>query len=562
MLTYHAPQPSFSKPTALNFPMRPSLPTGLLFIAALLLLMLPSCLARQTDTRLYELRGKVISTATSQPVSGALLQISGQPARFSDSDGSFAFSDLPPGRVLISALKPGFFNQQQLGGWIVSDPPVEVPSSTPVLVKLTPEAVIFGEVKNADGDPLEGIAVRAERWRMLDGRKQLQMARETTTDDQGKFRIAELPPASYFLAFLPAGNGTMFVHGLSRKVKPQEGYGTQFYPGVADIQSATPLPVRAGSNVHVTHNFAKQPLFQVSGSVRGILPQSSFDVQLTNSLGENAPGNTRFDPGTGDFQIPGIPAGTYLLTAVQFHSQSPPSVIGDPPMTATQTLHVDRDLAGVVLVLGSGISIPVQVREDFSSAPGETHQVYVHLLSQDFAQNSAAVMVPPSRSENIRAPDKLENISPGTFWVEAQPVSAQDYVAELRCGHLDLLRDQLVIAPGASVPSIDVTLRNDVAQLSVALRQKDRPAAILIYSSDYPRSSRLMPFPPGAASLSVSGLPPGSYQVLALAGLGELEFRNPQVMEKYLPHAVAVTLSPHDNAAVTVDVQDSQEQSE
>jgi len=527
----------------------------------MLLLLPPSCIMAQTDTKLYELRGKVISAATSEPVPGALVQIPGQPARFSDSDGTFAFSDLPPGRVVISARKPGFFNQRELGGWIVSEPPIEVPSSAPVLVKLTPEAVIFGEVKNADGDPIEGITVRVERWRVLDGRRQLQLEKEATTDDEGKFRMAELLPASYFLAFLTANNGTTFVPGISRKAKPQEGYGLQFYPGVADVQAATAFAVRSGASVHITHNFVKQRLFQISGAVRGGIPQSSFDVHLTNSLGETAPGNPRFDPNTGDFQIFGIPAGTYLLTAVQIQFQSPAQVVVDPPMIATQTLHVDRDLTGVVLTLGSGISIPVQVRQEFSSAPNENHQVYVHLLAKDFAQNSAAVMVPP-RPEDRRAPNQLENLSPGAFWVEAQPSSPQDYVAELRCGNLDLLRDELVIAPGASVPSIDVTLRNDVAQLSVALRQKDRPAAVLIYSSDYPRSSRLLPFPPGSASLPVSNLPPGKYQVLALAEVGDLEFRNPQVVEKYLTHAVAVALSPHDNATVTVDVQDSLEQPE
>jgi hypothetical protein len=222
---------------------------------------------------------------------------------------------------------------------------------------------------------------------------------------------------------------------------------------------------------------------------------------------------------------------------------------------------VDRDLTGVVLVLGSGISIPVQVRQEFSSGPEEVHQVYVHLLATDFAQNSAAVTVPP-HTEDPRAPNQLENLAPGTFWVDAQLNFPQDYVAELRCGSLDLLRDELVIAPGASVPPIEVTLRNDAAQLSVSLRQKDQPAAVLVYSNDYPRSSRLIPFPPGSPSLSVPNLPPGRYQVVALAGAVELEFRNPQVVEKYLPQSVSVILHASDNAAVSADVQDSQEQPE
>jgi hypothetical protein len=539
--------------------MRPNLLAGSLFVAVLLLLVIPSSTAAQADAKLYELRGKVVSATTAEPVPGALLQIPGQPACFSDSDGTFVFSDLPPGRVNISVRKPGFFTEQQLGG-MAFDPSVEVPSNGPVLLKVTPEAIFFGEVKNADGEPIEGISVRAERWRLIEGRRQLSVEKQATTDDQGKFRIAELVPGKYYLAFLPGGNTTMFVDRISRKTKPQEGYGLQFYPGVADVQAATAFAVRAGANVHVTHSFKKQQLFQVSGTVRGNPPHRAFDMNLSNSSGEQVPANPRIDRSTGDFQIPGLPAGTYLLTAVQFAVQPSAGVVTGPPMTATQSVFVDRDLSEVVLTLGSGISIPVQLHEEFSLNAGETHQVFVHAEGTDFVQNSAAVTVPPP-PEDRRSANTLENLSPGTFWVEAQPNSPQDYVAELRCGNLNLLRDQLVIAPGASLPPIDVTLRNDSAQLTVALNQKDRPAAIFIYSSDYPHSSR-MPFPAGSSSPAVTNLPPGRYQVFALAGVGDFEYRNPQAVEKYLPHAAAVILQPHDHTTVSVDVQDSQEQPE
>ena len=529
-------------------------------LAILFFLALPPRTAAQADARLYELRGKVISTTTAEPVPGALVQIQGQPARFSDSDGTFTFSDLPPGSVQVSARKPGFFSDQPLGGQIASSLSVEIPSGNPVLIKLAPEAIIFGEVKNADGEPIEGISVRAERWRTLEGRRQLQVEKQVTTDDQGKFRLAELAAGKYYLAFVPEERGTMFVEGLSRKTKPQEGYGLQFYPGVADVQAATAFAVPAGANVHVTHTFKKQQLFQVSGTVRGDSPNPAFDMNLSNSSGEQVPANPRIDRSTGNFQIPGLPAGTYLLTAVQIPFQSSTGVVIGPPMAATQAVFVDRDLSGVVLTLGSSMSIPVQLHEEFSSNVGETHQVNVHAVGQDFVQGSAAVTV-PLPPENRRSANKLENLAPGTYWVEAQPIFPQDYVSELRCGSLDLLRDELVIAPGASLPPIDVTLRNDSAQLTVALNPKDRPAAVFIYSGDYPHSSR-MPFPPGSASPSVTSLPPGRYQVFALAGAGELEYRNPQAVEKYLPHSVAVTLQPHDNTTISVDVQDSQEQPE
>jgi hypothetical protein len=146
--------------------------------------------------------------------------------------------------------------------------------------------------------------------------------------------------------------------------------------------------------------------------------------------------------------------------------------------------------------------------------------------------------------------------------VEAQTLAPLTYVAESRCGSLDLLRDDLVLAPGSAPPPIEVTLRNDVAQLTVGLKQESRPAAILVYSSEYPRRSVLMPFSRGSATVSFPSLPPGPYQVLALANVGDLEYRNPVAMEKYLAHAASLTLQPHDHSTVSVDIFDSLEQLE
>jgi len=212
-------------------------------------------------------------------------------------------------------------------------------------------------------------------------------------------------PARYFLAFLTADNGTTFFHGISQRTKPQEGYGLQFYPGVADVQAATALAVRASASVHVTHLFLKQRLFQVSGTVRGIIPESSLDVHLTNSLGESAPGNPQFDPKTGDFQILGIPAGTYLLVAVQFPSPTSAGVVTDPPMSATQTLHVDRDLLGVVLTLGSGISIPVQGAQTTQPQMNRDLLIFSETAPSAFARlPSTAASLPPSARKRFDCP--------------------------------------------------------------------------------------------------------------------------------------------------------------
>jgi len=78
---------------------------------ALCLLLAPST-APQTTSDRFDLRGKVINAVTGEPVSGALVQLSDQKSVFSQSDGSFVFTNLSRGQVVVVASKPGFFNEQ------------------------------------------------------------------------------------------------------------------------------------------------------------------------------------------------------------------------------------------------------------------------------------------------------------------------------------------------------------------------------------------------------------------------------------------------------------------
>src|SRR5437868_6093681 len=66
--------------------------------------------------------------------------------------------------------------------------------------------------------------------------------------------------------------------------------------------------------------------------------------------------------------------------------------------------------------------------------------------------------------------------------------------------------------------------------------------ALVIYSEEYPRRSlQTLIY---NANASVPNLAPGNYQVFAFTATSELEYRNPAAIEKYLKHAIPVTLQP------------------
>jgi hypothetical protein len=69
----------------------------------------------------------------------------------------------------------------------------------------------------------------------------------------------------------------------------------------------------------------------------------------------------------------------------------------------------------------------------------------------------------------------------------------------------------------------------------------------------------LVPVQPGTASVTQS-LPPGNYELIALANASDLEYQNPTAIARFLGRAVSVNLQPQDNSTIALDVQDFAEE--
>ena len=182
---------------------------------------------KQAESDRFELRGTVISVSTGEPVSRATVQLNvpSGVAQLSGPDGKFIFTNLPRGQYVATALKPGYFNEEELGrGYAAKNTVAHVPSSEDLLLKLTPEGVIYGEVKNEDGDPIEGIRVKVMRLRVAEGHRIVEPQGEISTDDEGAFRVADLRPGRYSVSFTQVTRGFIrFVSDLHRKQEAEQG---------------------------------------------------------------------------------------------------------------------------------------------------------------------------------------------------------------------------------------------------------------------------------------------------------------------------------------------------
>ncbi|HTP70330.1 MAG TPA: carboxypeptidase-like regulatory domain-containing protein [Dongiaceae bacterium] len=520
----------------------------------------------------FTLRGHVVSAVTAEPVSGALVVLiaGGRQAQFSAADGTFEFSGLLRGRYMVEAKKPGYFSDRELGlvrGGMEAS--YEVPAEEDATVKLTPEGVIYGRVEDEKGRALEGIQVQAERWIVSNGTRQLlgQGQWVGPADDEGNFRIAELPPGEYFLKFSEQGgvsSGFRSERALERartarnRLSPgQQGFGTQYYPGVADAATANTIHVRPGAPVQIQQKLERLRLYEVSGVVRGAPTESGFNVMLMAGGGGGGGGEMRgraqVFPSTGEFRIEGVPAGRYLLQVSAQEAVADRGTTRETQLVAQTTVQVNGDISGLGMVLGHGSTLAVQVRDERAKTNEGPAQVQVTLQSPEFPNIAQQFVAPPPTA---RGPRGFENVASGTYSVEAFTFG-QGYVASLRCAGTDLLKEELKVESGTSLAPIEVRVRSDGAELTASAVRNGKPVVgrVVIYSEEYPkRSMSRETFPNSTTWLGMFA--PGTYKLIATPGLAELEYKNPAGMAKYLANATSVTLAPDTQMNLQVEVQD------
>jgi hypothetical protein len=206
----------------------------------------------------FDLRGIVVNSVTNEPVAGALVELLDAPqSRFSSADGTFVFSNLPVGDHQLNATKPGFSRINGRTSAISYSSTAAIDGLFPV--RLTPEAIVYGEVKNEAGEPLEGVTVTLIRSGVVEGHRVRQSLEQSITDDEGNFRIASISPGSFRLFFLPANHGWS-SYKIVHKKQSAPGYGTEYYPGPRSrILNAYSAPRRLQTTCH-TISISSAPL--------------------------------------------------------------------------------------------------------------------------------------------------------------------------------------------------------------------------------------------------------------------------------------------------------------
>jgi len=542
-----------------------------------------------TDT----LRGIVINSVTYEPIARAL--VSSPDNRFAtltNSEGRFEFtlpkvdstpeggsgsttpvsgqiqSAIPNRPYMLMARKPRFLDAanglaQNLQNEALKD----------VTLALTPESLIVGAVTLPTSEPPDSVMLQVYRRQVQDGRARWLPVRGAQSTSDGQFRFAELPAGTYKLLtheLLDRDPITADPFDLPRSNDPRGqlfGYPPVYYQSAPDFGSAATIQLAAGQTQTVNLSLVKLPYYRVK------LPVINADNGVAVSVyahGRKGPG---FSLGynNSDHAIEGmLPDGTYTIEASRF---------GPNGVTGLQTITIKGSaIDGPSMTLVSNTSIPVNVKEEFTSADnpgsmtwningrntvikGPRRYLSVTLEpADDFGVGPQVSLRDPSRADDALV---IEGAPAGSYWVRVN--SSRGYPASIRSGNLDLQHQPLVVGAGGTATPIEITMRDDTAEISGTVDGVTPPAQRPVISSTANLASgdargwtSYAPFGGQAAahiycipladssgqlteiwvspdgSFVSQGLAPGAYRLLAFdREQHELEYRNPEALRTY-----------------------------
>ncbi len=508
----------------------------------------------------YPVRGTVINSVTREPIARALVTSAGEASSslLTDNEGRFEFPNLPSGRCVLQARRPGFFAKGSGRG---ANQAISVgPRTEDVTLTLEPAGSITGHVTLSTSDPADAsIHIQLMRRTIQEGWARWQMVEMKSTNSEGVFRFGNLQKGEYKLY---TANSIDPDAGQSQ-ASTRWGFPPVWYPEESDNNAAGVLKLGAGQQLNADLALSREPFYSVTVSVANN-PNLGINFQIHDQNGRVFDSAVSYDPRQQQLRTY-LPPGDYTLSG-QSYAPAPgfgslQISVHDAPVQAHQSL--------VVLPIHP---IHVAIRRDFTTPENESPQITMVengvqvQISRDinlmlFSAKDNETLGGNLRRERGNTDDAawiLESVPPGSYWVLTY--ANQGYVASITAGGTDLAHEPLVVGPGGTSAPIEIVLRNDTATLSVRL--KDAPAAtddaspraFIYLLPQFDLASVLPESGPLSQTSQIANLQPGTYRVIALDRAFDLEYRNPKALEPYAGKGQTVTLEPGGTTNVDLDV--------
>jgi hypothetical protein len=522
------------------------------------------------------LRGTVVNSLTHEPINRALVfSPDNLFATMTDDRGHFEFtfpwaegektagfagtsdvhslktSQLQSARTnrptMLIARKTGFLSRNNgQEGFQIS------PAQQELTIFLVPEARIVGHVILPGSDGSDKIQVELYRRQVREGREHWDPAGMAMSRSDGEFRFAELSGGSYKLLTHELLDRDPLTFNRRGQLF---GYPPVYYPAASDFATAAVIRLSPGETFQARLSLAKREYYGVKLGVTNAPAGLQPGIQVWPQ-GHASPGySLGYNPG--DELIEGLlPDGTYT---VKVTTHGPNAMTGMLNITVSGAA-----LSGPAVTLLPNSSITVGVKEEFRHIetvpqgrmtiggfrPGpesgrRPNYLQVTLLpAEEFGFAPGASLRSPTGPEDDSL--VIENVHPGRYRVRVN--TSIGYVSSIASGGTDLQRQPLVVGLGGSTPPIEITLRDDGAQVEGTIEgttTTEARGAGFNSVGQSPGNVYFVPMADSGGQFSVAWvspdgkfqlqqLPPGAYRVLAFDHQQpDLEYAADEVMGQY-----------------------------
>ena len=406
--------------------------------------------------------------------------------------GQARFEQLAAGDYFLEYKIAGYLNSRVTGGtrWII----LKDGAAETINLTLIPEASIEGSVFGEDGQPLQGVIVRTT-------------IAEATTDREGRYSLKHLMPTRARIEFrIPA---ELRKRTLQRDAERDEtfGYpGIEYYPGVAEPDAATIVPLTGGLELHgfdvrlrrvSLADFSGRLLARAAGEP---LTQAQVELQTTRAVPPDETLQPRAVGDDGSFHFDLIPPGSYVLMVFR----------GDKGTGLPYLAPVELRKGGVHrdIVVPPFQTVTGAVRaKDGKEWSGEIE------LTVCTEQKGVA-----DRDLTVRGPGfALDELPPGQWQigVRAKTKRASDQgklsVTALRFGSSDLFAGPMPVAESGN-PTLEIELSNETGRIAGDVRGPYR-GPIVAQRVGAPRCGPPAFTEARNGAFSIEDLAPGRYEV-------------------------------------------------
>ena len=279
------------------------------------------------------MEGVVTDSITHAPIRKATVQVNSVNLGYSSvgisgEDGKFQIANLDPGPYwILNADAQGYRYQMPRSAASNQIVVAEDQHVTGVKVELQPLGVISGKVVDDGGEPMRDVQMEAMSYDYSRGVRTLRTSGSGTTNDRGEYRIFNLSPGRYFVqAWVSpepfAQQGRVMAEPLlpnTIRTTPETGFAPTFFPNGSDPAQSTAAQVTPGNEVSaIDFRLRSVPVFHIRGKVNTGQGGPNRAIIAGPCEGPAGFGNAGqfYAPAQpdGQFDIPGVPAGSYCVT--------------------------------------------------------------------------------------------------------------------------------------------------------------------------------------------------------------------------------------------------------